>query len=59
MDLGERAAAFRFAIRERDAKFTDVCDAVFTSEGILILRTPVWAPQANANAERWIGTIRR
>ena len=59
MDLGERVAAFQFLIRDRDAKFTDVFDAVFTSEGIRILRTPVRAPQANAIAERWIGTLRR
>jgi putative transposase len=46
-------------IRDRDSKFTNVFDAVFTSEGIRILRTPVRAPQANAIAERWIGTLRR
>jgi putative transposase len=59
MDLDERVAAFHFLIRDRDAKFTDVFDAVFTSEGIRILRTPVRAPRANAIAERCIGTVRR
>lgn len=59
MDLGNRVSSFTFFIRDRDSKFTGVFDAVFTSEGIRILRTPVRAPRANAIAERWIGTVRR
>jgi hypothetical protein len=59
MDLGDRAAQFTFLIRDRDSKFTDAFDAVFTSEGIPILRTPVRAARANAIAERWIGALRR
>jgi putative transposase len=58
-DLDDRVAAFTVLIRDRDSKFTDAFDAVFASEGIRILRTPVRAPKANAIAERWIGTIRR
>jgi transposase InsO family protein len=45
--------------RTRDSKFTSMFDAVFTSEGMRILRTPMRAPQANAIAERWIATVRR
>src|SRR5436190_24044532 len=59
MDLGDRAAEFRFVIRDRDSKFTGMFDAVFASEGMRILRTPVRAPRANGIDERWIGTARR
>jgi putative transposase len=58
-DLGDRAAQFTFLIRDRDSTFTRIVDAVFASEGIRILRTPVRAPRTNAIAERWIATPRR
>jgi putative transposase len=59
MDLGDRMVTVMFLIRDQDSKFTEIFDAVFANEGIRILRTPVRAPQANAIAERWIGTVRR
>ncbi len=58
MDLGDRVAVFKLLIRDRDSEFTGVFDAVFASENIHILRTPVRAPRANAIAECWIAPHR-
>jgi Integrase core domain len=59
MDLADRVGRFKFLICDRDTKFTDTFDAVFASERIRTLPTPVRAPRANADAERWIGTVCR
>jgi len=59
MRLGGEERRFRFLLHDRDSKFCFDFDAVFRSEGIRIIRTPVRAPNANAHAERWVGTLRR
>jgi putative transposase len=57
--LGDQATAFEFLIRDRDAKFTRTFDDVWRSTGAEVIGTPVRAPNANAVAERWVGTVRR
>ena len=59
MQLGDEERRFRFLLHDRDSKFCFDFDAVFRSEGMRIIRTPVRAPNANAHAERWVGTLRR
>jgi putative transposase len=52
MDLGDRAAQFKFLIRDRDTKFTMSFDAVFAAEGARIVRAPAQAPRSSAAVER-------
>jgi putative transposase len=59
MTLDDREQPRRFLIHDRDVKFTGGCDHVLQSQGIAVIRTPVQAPNANAHAERWVGSVRR
>ena len=59
MGIGERAARFRFLIRDRDSKFTTVFDDVLAGTGVRIIKTPIRSPRANSFAERYAGTLRR
>jgi len=44
MDFDNRVDRFKFLLRDRGAKFTDVFDTVFSAAGVAVIRTPPQAP---------------
>ena len=58
MDLGDRAAGFRFLVRDRAGQFTASFDAVLADAGIQAARIPPRSPRANAYPERFVRTAR-
>jgi transposase InsO family protein len=57
-DLGTRMESLRFALRDRDTKYTESFDAIFQSEDMDILISAPRVPRMNAHCERVIRTIR-
>jgi putative transposase len=58
MDLGNRAADFRFLVRDRAGQFTASFDAVLAGAGTEAVKIPPRSPRANAYAERFVLTAR-
>src|SRR6266516_7236462 len=58
MDLGDRAAGFRFLVRDRAGQFTALFGAVVASAGIDALTIAPRSPRANAYAERFVLSAR-
>ena len=58
MDLRERAAGFRFLIRDRAGQFSASFGAVLAGAGIEAVKIPPRSPRSNAYAERFVLTAR-
>jgi len=58
MDPGDRAADFRFLVRDRAGQFTASFDAALASAGSEAVKIPPRSPRANAFAERFVLTAR-
>jgi transposase InsO family protein len=58
MELGDRAADFRYLVRDRAGQFTASFDAVLADAGIEAVKIPPRSPRANAYAERFVLTAR-
>jgi putative transposase len=58
MDLSERAADFRFLVRDRAGQFSASFNAVLAGAGLEAVKIPPRSPRANGYAERFVLTVR-
>jgi hypothetical protein len=58
MDLDDRAATFRFLVRDRAGQFTTAFDSGLAGAGIDTVKIPPPCPRANCFAERFVLTVR-
>ncbi|WP_231925136.1 integrase core domain-containing protein [Micromonospora purpureochromogenes] len=59
MDLEDAGCRTRFLIRDRDAKFPEMFDAVLADAGIAVVLSGVRVPRMDSIMERWVQTCRR
>jgi putative transposase len=59
MDLQDAGATAKYMIRDRDTKFTQAFDAVFTGEDIDVVTCAVRTPRIKSIMEWWVQTCRR
>ena len=57
-DRGDRAAQFRFLVRDRAGQFTASFDILLADAGIDVVKIPPRCPRANCFAERFVLTVR-
>src|SRR6266540_51083 len=58
LTVEERLHDVRFLLHDREAKFSCAFDEIVRGECVRVIKTPVWASQANAIAERWVRSVR-
>jgi transposase InsO family protein len=59
MFFDEQPVKPKYLVRDRDSKFVAGFDEILESEGIKVVKTSVGAPNMNAVAERFVGSVRR
>lgn len=58
LDVAGALGRIRYLIRDRDAKYPELINAVLRDVGITTVLTGVWVPRMNAIVEPWVKTLR-